>query len=181
MSFVIVAVMVVGALCALDLVLTLGVVKRLREHTELLAAGGPVGPSTLGVGAEVGAFSARTVDGQPLSPQRLSGETLVAFFSPTCEPCKAKMPTFVAYARTEPGGREQVLAVVVGEAATADAFVTELSPVARVVVEPPGGALASAFQAQAFPTILRIARNNDERLVVSDNQVRLDAPATVAA
>lgn len=36
MPFLITAVVLVGLLCALDLVLGLGVIKRLREHTEML-------------------------------------------------------------------------------------------------------------------------------------------------
>lgn len=116
-----------------------------------------------------------------MSPDLLSGDTVVAFFSPSYQPCQAKLPAFVEYAPTVPGGRDQVLAVVVGDEAAAGAFVAELAPVARVVVEPPGGVLAGAFRAPAFPPILRTAPDADGRLVVSANQVRLDAPATVAA
>jgi len=80
MYFVITAVLLVGALCALNLVLTLGVIKRLREHTDLLAAGSNA--PTIGIGQEVGEFSARTVDGETVSPDLLSGETVVAFLLP---------------------------------------------------------------------------------------------------
>ena len=56
------------------------VVKRLREHTDLLAAGSNA--PTIGIGQEVGEFSARTVDGETVSPDLLSGETVVAFLLP---------------------------------------------------------------------------------------------------
>ncbi|HET6856330.1 MAG TPA: hypothetical protein VFH94_04445, partial [Streptomyces sp.] len=74
MPFVIATVVLVGLLCTLDLVLTVGVIKRLREHTELLAKQGG-GRMSLGPGDEVGAFSATTVDGEPADHHMISTET----------------------------------------------------------------------------------------------------------
>ncbi|MFI0714975.1 TlpA family protein disulfide reductase [Streptomyces inhibens] len=185
MSFLMAAVVFVGALCMLDLVLTLGVIKRLREHSELLS--GVSGPGSrfdtldMAVGEEVGEFATSTVDGEPLTHGMLAADTLVAFFSPGCQPCKEKMPKFVDHARTLPGGREQVLVAVVGDPAEAAAFVAELSPVARVVVEEgPDEPLSAAFRARSFPTLLRVAPDGHGRILVTANRVDLDRPVTAA-
>jgi AhpC/TSA family protein len=156
-AFLVAAVVLVGLLCLLDLLLTVGVIQRLRQHTELLnklqagAAGGPAPEVMLPAGSEVGEFAATTTDGDPVSRELLAGRTLVGFFSPGCQPCKEKLPGFVAAAPGVAGGRQQVLAVVVG-GQEEDAEVTaRLTPVARVVVEPPDGPVAGAFGATGFP------------------------------
>ncbi len=77
MPVVLAALVIVGMLCALNLILTLGVIKRLREHAALLAGG----PPTIAVGEAIGEFSVRTVHGDPLSDRSLGDETLVAFVS----------------------------------------------------------------------------------------------------
>ncbi|MET7301346.1 hypothetical protein [Embleya sp. NPDC005575] len=169
-------------MCALDLVLTLGVIRRLREHAELLSSGGGSGdPLDMAVGEEVGEFSTSMVDGEPLTRGMLAEETLVAFFSPGCEPCREKLPRFVEHARTLPGGRDRVLAAVVGDAGEAAAFVAELSPFARVVVEAgPDDALGRAFRARSYPTLLRVAPDDAGRLVVTANRVDLGRSAAAA-
>lgn len=174
------ALLLVGALCALDLILTLGVIKRLREHTDLLANSGGMGAPALAAGEEVGAFTATTMDGEPLTGEQLAEDTLVAFFSPTCGPCKETMPKFVQYAPTVPGGRDRVLAVVVGEPDEAAGPVGALSPVARVVVENVDGALGEAFKVKAYPTVLKVGRGGDGRLVVRSNAVDLSRPDVAA-
>jgi hypothetical protein len=65
---VIAAVIVVGVLCVLDLLLTFGVIRRLKEHTAMLAerGSGSLAPPVIGLaeGERPGAFSATTADGQ---------------------------------------------------------------------------------------------------------------------
>ncbi|MFF2013905.1 redoxin domain-containing protein [Streptomyces sp. NPDC058195] len=165
----------VGFIAFVDLVLTLGVVKRLREHTELLAGAGGM-PVTVAVGTEVGDFTAASVDGDVVSSELTPTDTVVAFFSPTCQPCKEKLPKFTAYARSRPGGRSQVLAVVVGSAEEGAEFIERLSPVARVVAEDRQGPLHTAFGTAAYPTLLRVTAEDDGRLVVAENQIDLDQP-----
>ncbi|GII62209.1 hypothetical protein Skr01_22940 [Sphaerisporangium krabiense] len=177
MPFLIAAVACIGLLCLLDLILTLGVIKRLREHTELLATrpsgGAPMYPA---VGEEVGEFSTATVEGRRLSRADLDDETLVGFFSPECQPCKEKLPGFVEFARSLSGGRERVLAVIVSAGDDPGPFLAALSPVARVVVEEPGGALSGAFMVGAYPALLRVTKDGGGRLIVTSNRVALDEP-----
>ena len=179
MPLLIAAVALVGLLCVLDLILTLGVIKRLREHTEMMSSmmSGP--KTSIGVGEEVGEFTTATVDGEPVGRESLGDDALVGIFSPTCEPCKAKLPHFVEFARNLPRGRDQVLATVVGDAELADELVATLQPVARVVVESGDGAVAAAFKAKGFPTVLRVTQNGEGRVVVTSDRVELNQPALV--
>lgn len=178
MSFLAAAVVLVGLLCLFNLVLTFGVIRRLRSHDERLAdvAGAP---PVLGVGEHIGEFTTTTVDGESLSREQLDTETVVAFFSPDCNPCRTKLPKFVEYARALPGGRAQAVATVVGSATEAAEFVEQLSPVARVVVEEPDEAMSTAFHVRSFPTLLRVEPADDGRLLVTANDVRLGLPVPV--
>ncbi|MEU1375407.1 TlpA disulfide reductase family protein [Streptomyces triculaminicus] len=185
MPVLIAAVVLVGLLCTLDLVLTLGVIKRLREHTAMLTkvadGGAPGRPPVIKVGEQVGEFSAVSADGEALTRTSLSGDTLVAFFSPNCGPCHEMLPKFVEYARNVPGGREQVLAVVVGTADRARGQVAELGPVARVVVqEGSDTTVTDAFQVFGFPTLLQVTADAAGRPVITRNHVDLDAPVVAA-
>jgi thiol-disulfide isomerase/thioredoxin len=153
MPYLVTAVIVVGALCALDLLLTLAVIRRLREHTDLLSnrASEPA-TTVIPPGQQVGAFSSADLDGQPVSLDGGEGPRLVAFFSPGCKPCQAMLPDFAAHAAGYPGGRARVLAVISGDDRRgADEFAEILVPVARVVFEEPKGPLAEAFQVAGFP------------------------------
>jgi protein-disulfide isomerase len=150
------AVALVGALCVLDLLLTVGVIRRLREVTEQLAAA--PGLATMlprpAPGFAVADFSTVTEDGEPLTRADLPPRTLVGFFSPTCAPCKELLPDFLDHAAQSPGGRALTLAVVIGTPAEAAPLARQLAPVARVVVEHPDGALSAAFSTAAYPTLL---------------------------
>jgi hypothetical protein len=175
MPYLAAATVLLGLLGLLNLLLTIGIIKRLREHTDLLST--LTRKPAIGVGEEVGEFAASTVDGNPVDHSALAGDTLVGIFSTTCQPCRETVPKFVAYARTLPGGRERVLAAVVGTAEDAAGFVAELSPVARVVVEGPTGPVSAAFQVRAYPTVLRLRTGERGRPVVSPDPVALDQPA----
>ncbi|MER5783999.1 TlpA disulfide reductase family protein [Streptomyces mobaraensis] len=156
-----------------------GVIRRLREHTALLSRRPDeyLGPA---VGAEIGEFSATTVDGVTVSRAHLKGETLVAFFAHDCSPCHRELPNFVEYAGTHPGGRERVLAVVAGNAEEAADFLTALGPVAEVVLSERDGQLTRAFGVEAFPTLLKVVPGDAGRPVVGENAVDLSRPALTA-
>lgn len=176
MPILVVAVLVVGALCVLDLLLTFGVIRRLREHTgqlEKLLQGVPDG--TAAVGTTVGPFAATTVDGEPVSRESLTGDTLVAFFTPTCEPCREKLPGFVEYARSL-ADRDKVIAVVAGRADEAQDAVDALTPVARVLLQDDGDVVASAFGITAFPSFVLVDQTGTVRAAELD-YARLPVPA----
>ncbi|MFL6076545.1 MAG: TlpA disulfide reductase family protein [Mycobacteriales bacterium] len=184
MPYLIAALVLVGLLCVFQLVLTVGVIKRLREHTALLSgANTPPRPPAVKVGEEVGPFATTTVSDEPVSRDGLlSGDTLVGFFTLGCEPCAKRLPEFVEYARALPGGRDRVLATVVtDDPAKAAAYVADLSPVARVMVEDSDGPLTSAFRVSAFPTVVTVAPGTDGRVLVTADRIRLDQPAGIPA
>ncbi|WP_460526806.1 thioredoxin domain-containing protein [Flindersiella endophytica] len=174
--------MLVGLLCSLDLILTVGVIRRLRDHSGQLSAipGMPGSQPSLGVGDPVGDFTSTDVDGQLVSNELLKGETLVAFLSAGCAPCKDKLPLLVEYARSAPAGRDGVLAVVLGVNESDEEFVAGLRPVARVVVEEHRGAMSMAFQANRYPSILMVAPTKAGQLTVRVTNVDLTTPSVAA-
>lgn len=180
MPYVIAAVVVLAVLAAVNLVLTLGIVKRLREHTQMIVGMNDAGRTCKGLGEEIGAFSATTTDGQTLTHRAFEAKTLVGFFSPTCPPCREKLPRFVAHARTFPGGRDRVLAAVVGDLDGNADMIRALTPVARVVVEKNNEEpLGAAFRVMGFPSVVTVGPDQDGRAVVTQEQVEL-RPVTVA-
>ncbi|MEV4576761.1 TlpA disulfide reductase family protein [Nonomuraea jabiensis] len=154
MSGLVAIVALVSVLTVLNLLLTFGVIRRLREHTELLAGRAtPIVGETpsLPVGRQVGDFAATTTDGEPVARALLAGDTLVAFLTPGCEPCEESLPHLVEAAKKWPGGRRNTLVVVTGRRDRAADHVERLAPVARVVVEAPDGPIATGFGVTAYP------------------------------
>lgn len=146
-------VVIASVLTVLNLLLTFGVIRRLREHTELLSARSTAGAPDLllGVGESPDSFTAVTTNDEQVSLETLAGEQLVGFFTPGCEPCKEKAPLFAERAAAR--GRTRTLAVVIGEPDEVGEFVTMFEPVARVVVESTmdAGSVAGAFKVKGFP------------------------------
>ncbi|MER7004832.1 hypothetical protein ABT297_17560 [Dactylosporangium sp. NPDC000555] len=157
MTVLIAAVVLVGVLCTVDLALTVGVIRRLREYEVQRTVGG-ASTSLAPPGTPVGQFAATTVDGGEVTRDALAdaGGALVGFFTPHCEPCEQQLPEFVAYAGAL---STPVLAVVVGASGDVADLVRALEPVARVVVEEPLGPLAAAFQVRSFPSVITVDGN----------------------
>jgi thiol-disulfide isomerase/thioredoxin len=153
MPVVVAGLVLVGLLGLVNLLFAVGVVRRLREHTKILdRLGDGSGQLILGPGETVGEFAATTVDGEPASVGTGDGPTLVGFFALGCQPCATKLPSFVEYAGEHPGGRDRVLAVVLGpEEEAAASYVTDLSGVARVVRGVEGDPLPTAFSVRGYP------------------------------
>ncbi|MDK0518195.1 hypothetical protein [Streptomyces sp. ML-6] len=166
-------VVLVGLLCALDLVLTVGVIKRLREHSEQIARVGRGPASSITKGERVHPFRTVTTEGQQLDQEQLVDNTAVAFFTPDCKMCRETMPKFLEYARALPGGRRQALAVVVGEEDETAAYAAQLAPVAQVVVEERGGPMSLAFAVIGFPALLQVARDSRGTLVATTDNLDL--------
>lgn len=60
-------------------------------------------------------------------------------------------PAFLELAEKFPGGKDQVFAVVVGPAENVTEKRDQLAPVARVVTEEQGGAVAAALGVKGYP------------------------------
>lgn len=159
MTYLVVGVALLCVLCLFDLLLTLGVIRRLREHEDRLAksATGYEGmdglASSLLQGSRPGSFTATSTDGTEMSLDSMIDGAIVAFMSPHCKPCVSKLPSFIEHASAMPDGKDRVTVVLVGEEVEATPMATQLESVARVVIEPFDGRLATAFAVTALPVI----------------------------
>ena len=151
---------VVGGLCALDLLLTLGVIRRLRTHTTVLGQLRGLeemgGPPPLPAGASVGGFTAATQDGARCPPSSSTWRSWWASSPPNCDGCMRLLPSFLELAPAIAGGREQVLAVVTGVGDEVEEYVAKLRRVAQVVVEEPQGPVARAFSVNMVPAFVLV-------------------------
>jgi hypothetical protein len=148
------AVAVVGALCLLDLLLIFGVIRRLREHSGLLA--GVSGhsdprPAVIGLveGDSPAAFSATTTTGVLVT--ETSVLRIAAFFSSFCPACPGKVPEFADYVARYGISRDAVLAVVHHDSGPLPPYLDQLAKACQVLVESPGGPVGEAFQVSGYP------------------------------
>jgi len=150
---------VVLTLCLVNLFFLAVLARRLRAvGDELRSRSRRQGPrlsdGVLPRGAVVSPFATSDIDGLSLDRDSVTASTLVYFVAPGCAPCAELLPAMVDRARTHPGGRERVLAVVVARnREEAEEYVTELAGVARIVVEVAGEPrqVLTAFGVRAFP------------------------------
>lgn len=170
MPYLIAAVVLLGLLSAFNLVLTLTLIRRLRENSAAHPGHGDhAGPPTaLGPGSQIGDFTATTTEGEPVSQADLPA--LVAFFSANCPPCHELAPRFAELTTGLPR-----LAVVTGEDPD---LVAVLSPAVRVVVEDYDGAVSGAFQNTWTPALYIV--DGGQHVVATGGRLEdlpLEAPA----
>ncbi|GGP79427.1 hypothetical protein [Streptosporangium pseudovulgare] len=134
----------------LNLLLTVGLLRKVREQADRLAEVEAGVPPMLPDGVEIGDFTTVTLDGEPLTRADLTGEVYVGFFNWNCEVCHDRLPQFIAEAERRSDPR-QVLAVVRGTPELAVEMTSRLGPVARVVVEEKRGPVQVAFHLYATP------------------------------
>ncbi|WP_433334471.1 TlpA family protein disulfide reductase [Spirillospora sp. CA-294931] len=170
MTYSAATVTVIGVLSLVNIALTLGVVRRLgdlqrRPAPGLGGSGAEAPPMTVKPGAKVGDFQVTAVDGTTVSRAGLKGPTLVAFLAPGCQACDFSVPAFIERAEGAPGGRDGVLAVVMGAPQFGDELRERLAPMARVLTEEEeGGPLVTAFGVIGLPAFGMLS---DDRLVAS--------------
>jgi hypothetical protein len=145
------AVALVGALGLLNLLLTFGVLRRLREHAAMLREGTAVTPPVvrLAAGERPDSFSAVSVTGKHIGNS--TELHVVAFFSTACSICAERIEPFAEYLADRGIGPDRVLAVIAQEDGTPAPFQQRLEQVATVCAEPADGAVASAFRVSGFP------------------------------
>lgn len=161
MIYLTIAMVLIGLIASANLLLTFGVIRRLREHTTEISSlrrqGSDLGNDVAApAGTAVARFTATDDEGRSVGAEIPTGRWLVGFFSPDCTPCKERLPEFVRYASQRQGGREGVLAVVVASPAESAEVAGQLRPVARVVVESEEGAIQQAFGVKGFPAFVLI-------------------------
>jgi hypothetical protein len=158
---------VVGLIAALDLLLTVGVIRRLREHTDILAgrgtADGPPPSVMLGPDETVRPFAAADIAGEAITEDVFrAGPTLVGVFAQGCSSCEERLPHFLDYARQR--DTDQVLSIVIGDAAHDSRHVRELQEVGRVVVEDrPGAPMSTALGVKGYPAFAVVGTDGTVR------------------
>jgi thiol-disulfide isomerase/thioredoxin len=151
MAILAAAVIIVGGLCLADLLLTFGVIRRLRTHSELLAGYHSTESAIVGLrtGAVPGPFSAVTTDGEEVKLS--SGLRLAAFFASSCSACPERVPAFLQYIRDNRLDKAAVLAVMTGHPDQPAGYLPRLAEVAQVCLEAEQGPVAEAFKVTGFP------------------------------
>jgi len=151
MAILVAAIGLVGLLCLADLLLTFGVIRRLREHTEQLAGlrGQDAPVSGLPHGATPEPFTALTASGERLDGP--AGLRVVAFFAAGCSACPERVPAFLDYLRVNEVTRDAVLVVITSSQPEPVSYQERLAEAAPVCVEPHDGEVTAAFNVRAFP------------------------------
>jgi thiol-disulfide isomerase/thioredoxin len=157
MTYLAVAVTGTAALSALNFLLLLLVVRRVRGYREQLARQrGPLRQLPgLPVGTQVPDFTVRGNSGEAIRLDSLRGaRSLVAFFSPDCRPCQEQAPELAAFARATAQEPSRIVAVICGDKGHegAASIAAELAGAATVVHEQVGGPAEAAFSVSGYPS-----------------------------
>lgn len=175
MSFLAVAVATACVFCILNLLLTLGVIRRLREYSELLSmlTPSPLPVTGLADAEPVGAFAAVTVDGELLPGA--SGLRVAAFFSSACSICPERVGPFVDYLTRNHVPRSEALSVVVSPDGDSPPYLDRLARCSQVCREGFEGEMARAFKIAGFPAFC-LLDSEGELLVASYDPATLPEP-----
>jgi hypothetical protein len=153
MTYLVIAVVALGALSLFQLTLTLGVIRKLRVQDAQLAKLNGQDPesATVAIGRRIGDFTATAHDGSLIVGRDSGVMRATAFFTPDCKACSQQLPQFVEFAAAFPG--DVVAVVVADDEAQGWAYNEKLVDVARTVIEPTGGVVATAFAVTSFPAM----------------------------
>lgn len=174
-----VALVLVGAVSALNLVLTTAVVRRMRMYEREPSRRTPGDPlGGLPEGAALPAFTGTVAGGGAVTDGDLRGRpAVVAFLSTDCPGCLERAPEFAVAARAvlERGGR--AVAVVIEGADPVDALTAAAGP-ATAVYEPVdrSGPMTRAFAVKTFPTFFMV----DEAGTIASRELPPAAPVELA-
>jgi thiol-disulfide isomerase/thioredoxin len=154
--YLISALVLVGAVCAVNLLLAFAMLRRLRQHAEILRQGRPAAmfdPQELS-GQPVPEFAVATTDGGVVNRNSLVARAhLVGFFTPGCGPCLQQVPEFTRAVSGQRRGAPLPLAVVVTRTSDATELIDLLGGV-PIVAGDDGVELASRFGIRNYPTML---------------------------
>lgn len=181
MVFLVAAVVLVAALALLNLLLTLGMMRRLREQAELISAlgsGNGADQTLMPAGSTIGEFVTSAVDDTAVTSQDLSEDTVVGFFSPQCQPCRDRVPEFISLLESVPAAERKALAVVIGDRSDTSEMVAQLVPVARVITGKEAEPIVKAFDTKSYPALYRMG---DDGLIAASGHGMSVFPALAAA
>lgn len=167
MPYLISAVAVLALLVVIQLLFTLAILRRLRNHGERLARIEALdgGPEPAAPGETIGAFTAPALTGAMISDADLRGSaSTVGFFSPSCGPCVEQLPSFEERARTH-----RSLAFVIDEGEPSRHLAERLAEVATVAVVSADSPATQAFTVYGYPVIFEI--DAEARVIASAHDV----------
>ncbi|WP_433189735.1 peroxiredoxin family protein [Actinoallomurus sp. CA-150999] len=159
MEYLVAGLVLVAVITALNLVLTVAVVRRWRARLGAPPAarhhGHDHGDPELGIapGDRMPEFTATTADGATVTRDELAGRpALIAFLSLDCSSCDDSVPEFAEHARRVRDAGGQVLATVVGVDAAGSELAARLAGVAdHVVPEFLDSPVGAAFKVRFYP------------------------------
>jgi hypothetical protein len=163
MIYLSLALVLLGIVTALNLVLILAVIRRLRRHEEERKESrhGHEGfgnlPSGPPVGEPLPALSAVALDGSPVTSDGLRGrEAALTFLSTDCSACVAAAGDLPEFARRTGMDVDQMVVVIAGDDETARSLAAPLAGVARVLLEESSGPLTTRYEVKAAPTTVMV-------------------------
>jgi hypothetical protein len=152
MTLLVTGVLVLAAVEVLHLLLTFGLIARLRLIQEQGIAKPVVDPEAPQPGLVIDDFRATDLEGNPVSRKDLVGPVLTAFFTSGCPQCSRLAGDLVA---SPP--REHLISFVEGDLSMEGTrrLVDLLSPLGRVCLIEVDDPIVLSFALSAFPTVLR--------------------------
>ncbi len=147
------AVVLLAVVTALHLLLTFGLVTRIRELQQVVAAMPAKDPDLPKFGRVVAPFSVTDLDGEPLSEADLAGPVQVGFFSAGCGPCTVLSEWLAA----EPPATRFIAFIDGSPAAdSTKRLIKRLSPLGRVALIDVEHPSTLAFGVTSFPTLMHL-------------------------
>lgn len=149
------------AVAIVDLLLILGMVRRLRAQARPLSPLDVPGFFDIYSGPPVGSqlpeFSATTADGEVIDNSRFAAAAgCIAFVSVNCLPCKGALADLDPYLRATGIGSRHILVVVSDDPAGESPEAARAGEFAGVVTGDQAAPLARRFGVRGFPTLLAI-------------------------
>jgi hypothetical protein len=147
-------------LCLVNLLLMLGIVRRLRDHEsriqEMSMQRGPdwhpIDPIP-SVGESIEEFTAETVDGAAIDHRSVFGATAV-FLDANCDSCHDRIPEIAQWAKG--GERARIFAFVNGQDEEKAEIIAALNPVTQVVSDTFQLHVTKSFRVRKFPAYLAL-------------------------
>ncbi|MET7875933.1 peroxiredoxin family protein [Micromonospora profundi] len=133
-----------------NLVLGMGIIRRLREHTEILSGSGSKEGLTQPE-HRIDDIAVATLGGGTFARDTLAGSTLVAFFMPGCAGCKIALPEFISEVGQGRYAGHRVIGVVNGSGEEADALRDQLAALVDTVVPTATRDVIKAFDSSVYP------------------------------
>lgn len=162
MSYLTTAVVIFGLATAINLLLTMAIVRRMRHYEERFVDQ-PKRPPFIQTGTVLPEFAAKSSTGSSVNRDFFTEPTLVGAFSTSCPACRDQLPAFAALANERFAGH--ALAIVSGDPKKFADLAAGVTSAVTLVTEPADGPLRKAFQVKSVPTFFLV--NEDATIIAA--------------